>query len=178
MKHFYTFSLFLLTFTAFSQEGLTVRPSPLAIVSARYKDTYLKISYSQPQKHGREIFGKLVPFGQIWRTGANEGTEITVTRDIKINGTDLKAGTYSLFTVPNENSWTIIFNTDLGQWGAYTYNPKSDLLKFDTPTIHLTDVVFEPFTIMIDQKNEKAELSMAWDKTKITFPIQFLEPKP
>src|SRR5882757_6280278 len=83
---------------SFSQESDGPRLSPLALVTARYKDTYLKIVYSQPQKKGREVFGKLVPYGQVWRTGANEATEITVTRDIIINALPLKAGTYSLFT--------------------------------------------------------------------------------
>jgi len=81
-----------------AQTVLKPRTSPLAIVAARYKNTYLKITYSQPQKNGREIFGKLVPYDQVWRTGANEATEITITNDILINGTTLKAGTYSLFT--------------------------------------------------------------------------------
>ena len=178
MKHFYTLSLLFLSFNIFSQEALKPRPSPLAVVTARYKDTYLKITYSQPQKLGREIFGKLVAFDQVWRTGANEATEITITRDIKINGTLLKAGTYSLFTIPKEGSWTIIVNSDLGQWGSYNYLSTYDVLRFDVPVIPLTDVVYEPFTIWINQKNDKAELLMAWDKTKVSINIQFLEPKP
>ncbi|MEQ9413416.1 MAG: DUF2911 domain-containing protein, partial [Cyclobacteriaceae bacterium] len=92
------------------------RTSPLSITTSRYKDTYVKIVYSQPQKKGRAIFGKLVPYGKVWRTGANEATEITITGDILVDGKELKAGTYSIFTIPNENTWTVIFNTDLGLW--------------------------------------------------------------
>jgi hypothetical protein len=178
MKPLYITSLVLLSFAAFSQEAINPRPSPLAIASTRYKDTYLKITYSQPQKKRREIFGGLVPFEQVWRTGANEATEMTITRDIKINGMDLKAGTYTMFTIPREKTWIIIFNTDLGQWGAYNYNAKSDVLKFEIPLTPLTDVVYEAFTIWIDQKNDKADLMMAWDRTKVTMQLQFLEPKP
>ena len=168
----------LFSLTAFAQEAVKPRPSPLAIVSARYKDTYLKITYSQPSKRDREVFGQLVPFNQVWRTGANEATEMTITRDMKINGIDLKAGNYSIFTIPEKDKWTILLNSDLGLWGAYNYNTKMDVLKFDVPVVPLTDVVYESFTIIIDQKNDKADLLMAWDTTKVIIPIQFLEPKP
>ena len=168
----------LFSLTTFAQEAVKPRPSPLAIVSARYKDTYLKITYSQPSKRDREVFGQLVPFNQVWRTGANEATEMTITRDMKINGIDLKAGNYSIFTIPEKDKWTILLNSDLGLWGAYNYNTKMDVLKFDVPVVPLTDVVYESFTIIIDQKNDKADLLMAWDTTKVIIPIQFLEPKP
>lgn len=160
-----------------AQLAVQPRPSPLALATARFKDTYLKVVYSQPHKRGREIFGKTVPYGQVWRTGANEATEITVTQDVLINNQPLKAGTYSLYTIPNPDKWTIILNLDVGMWGSYNYNAKQDVLRFDVPVERLTETVFEPFTILIDQKTDKATLSLLWDKTKITFPIQFLEPK-
>ncbi len=150
----------------------------MAIVSNRYKDTYTKITYSQPHKHGRAIFGALVPYGQVWRTGANEATELTITKDIKINGLDLKAGTYSLFTIPGKESWTIILNSDLGQWGAYNYNSKLDVLRFDVPVVPVTEFVYEAFTILIDPKNSKADLVLAWDRTKVIIPLQFQDPTP
>lgn len=161
-----------------AQEAIKPRPSPLAIVSARYKDTYLKITYSQPHKRERSIFGSLVPYGQVWRTGANEATEITITRDILINNTPLKAGTYSLFTIPQKDSWTIIINSDLGLWGAYNYNEKMDVLRFNVPSQLLQGAVYEPFIIRIDQKNDKAEIILAWDSVQVSIPIQFNEPKP
>src|SRR5690349_21983689 len=112
-----------------AQEDLQHRPSPLAIAAGKYKDTYLKIVYSQPQKKGRENFGKLVPYEQVWRTGANEATEITISKDIFVAGQLLMAGTYALFTIPFADNWVIIFNRDLGQWGSYNYNDKSDVLR-------------------------------------------------
>ncbi|MBL7849050.1 MAG: DUF2911 domain-containing protein [Cyclobacteriaceae bacterium] len=161
-----------------AQDAVKPRPSPMAIVSNRYKDTYTKITYSQPHKHGRAIFGALVPYGQVWRTGANEATELTITKDIKINGLDLKAGTYSLFTIPGKESWTIILNSDLGQWGAYNYNSKLDVLRFDVPVVPVTEFVYEAFTILIDPKNSKADLVLAWDRTKVIIPLQFQDPTP
>lgn len=174
------FLLLLLLFTVVSeaQEAIKPRPSPVALVTARYKDTYLKITYSQPHKKGRSIFGNLVPYGQVWRTGANEATEITITRDILLNNTLLKAGTYSLFTIPEKDSWTIIINKDLGLWGSYNYNPRMDELRFTVPTHTIQGAVYEPFTILVDQRNNKAELILLWDTVRVVIPIQFNEPSP
>ena len=171
--------LFLLIPTLSSaQEAIKPRTSPFTMVNVRYKDTYLRITYSQPHKRERLIFGGLVPYGQVWRTGANEATEITITRDILINNTPLKAGTYSLFTIPEKDSWTIIINSDLGLWGAYNYNVKMDVLRFSVPSQILQGAVYEPFTISIDQKNDKAEIILAWDSVQVRIPVQFNEPKP
>jgi hypothetical protein len=174
--HFVSF-LILSAQVSLAQVAIKPRPSPLAIASARYKDTYLKITYSQPHKRERAVFGELVPYGQVWRTGANEATEITVTKDIILNNTLLKAGTYAIFTIPEKDYWTIIINSDLGMWGAYNYNPKTDVLRFNVPVQILQGAVYEPFTIEIVQKNEKAEILLMWDSAQVRIPIQFNEPK-
>jgi hypothetical protein len=160
--------------TAQAQEW--TRSSPLALATVRYKDTYVKITYSRPQKRGRQIFGKLVPYGEVWRTGANEATEITTTRELIINGKLLPAGTYSLFTIPHPSYWTIIINKDLGLWGAYNYNPAADVFRFDV-SVQQTDAPVEAFTIEFDQKANTAVLSLMWDDIKVNIPIQFIEPK-
>jgi Protein of unknown function (DUF2911) len=162
---------------AHSQESIPPRPSPLAIVICRYKDSYLKITYSQPHKRGRDIFGTLVPFGEVWRTGANEATEITLSKDIFINGQLLAAGTYSLFTIPEKEKWTVVLNKDLGLWGSYNYNSKMDVLRFEAP-VQSAAVIYEPFTIQINQRNNKADIELLWDRIKVSFPIDFIEPKP
>lgn len=162
---------------ALSQEVPVTRPSPTALTTVRYKDTYVKITYCQPKKRGRQIFGGLVPYGQVWRTGANEATEITLTKDIFINGTLLSAGTYSLFTIPEKDSWTIIINKELGLWGAYNYNSKMDVMRFVVPVQAISDEVFESFTIKFEQRNNMADLLLLWDKNKISIPFQFIEPK-
>jgi hypothetical protein len=153
------------------------RSSPLSITTSRYKDTYVKIVYSQPSKKGREVFGKLVPYGEVWRTGANEATEITITTNVLLDNKEIKAGTYSLFTIPNKESWTIILNADLGLWGSYNYNPKRDVARFEVPVTN-KDNVTETFTIGIDPRNEKADIFFMWDKIKVALPVQYFEPKP
>ncbi len=156
-----------------AQDALKPRPSPLDMVTLNHEGNYIKITYGRPHKRGRKIFGDLVPFGQVWRTGANEATEITLNKDMKIDGKRMKAGTYTIFSIPGPDEWTIIFNSDLGQWGAYNYNPDKDVLRFTVPVQH-TDVVYEPFTINLELKDNKADLIMIWDQTKVAFPIEFL----
>jgi hypothetical protein len=173
-RFFFNLLLFsALTTSTLAQEPVQPRPSPLAVTAIRYKDAYLKITYSQPQKRGREIFGKLLPYGEVWRTGANEATELLTTKNIQINGTLLKAGVYSLFTIPQKDKWTIIINSEVGLWGAYNYNSKLDVMRFDIP-ITPTDVVYESFTIELNHRNEMADLLLYWDKIKISIPIKFI----
>ena len=154
------------------------RISPLAITFARYKDSYLKVIYSQPAKKKREIFGNLIPYGQVWRTGDNEATEITLTRDVVIQGKNIAAGTYSLFTIPNPNEWTIILNKEVGLWGTYNYTPKSDVERWTVPVKKMEGKSAEWFTIQLDSKNNIADLNICWDDICVTLPIQFNEPKP
>ncbi|HEX8061343.1 MAG TPA: DUF2911 domain-containing protein [Cyclobacteriaceae bacterium] len=178
-RHFLLFLLIVVSSSVFAQEAVPPRPSPLAIASCKYKDSYLKITYGQPHKRGREVFGKLVPYGQVWRFGANEATELTITREVFINSQFLPAGTYSVFAIPNREKWTIIFSKDVGLWGAYNYNPANDVMHVDVATRILEgDLVYEPFTIAIDQKNNKADVVVTWDKTTLSFAVDFIEPKP
>jgi hypothetical protein len=156
-----------------AQEALKPRPSPLEMVTMKYEDTYIKITYCRPHKRGRNIFGDLLPYGEVWRTGANEATEITVTGAIKLGGQQIRPGTYTLFTIPNKQEWTVILNSELGQWGAYNYNSNLDVVRFEAP-VSTTEEVYEPFTIEFEQKAQSAELVMMWDRTKVTIPIEFL----
>lgn len=167
-------SVLLISPALHAQELLKRRPSPLAIASVRYKDHYVKITYSQPQRHNRKIFGELVPFGKVWRTGANEATEITTTQDILFGPEVLNAGTYSVFTIPEKDQWTIIINADVGLWGAYNYNAEKDIRRFVVP-VQDTDEAYEAFTIRFDQQNELANLLMIWDRTKVSIPIEFIK---
>lgn len=176
VQHFFLQGLlfFLVATTAtLAQDVVNARPSPLALTAVRYKDAYVKITYGQPQKRGREIFGKLVPYDQVWRTGANEATELTVTKNMQINGTLLKAGTYSVFTIPQKDKWTVIINSEVGLWGAYNYNSKLDVMRFDVP-VAIADMVYESFTLEFNHRNELADLLLFWDKTKISIPFKFI----
>ncbi len=167
-----TLSVFLLTIShlTFSQEAVEPRPSPMAIAVTQQGGTYVKIVYSRPHKRGREIFGsELAPYGKVWRLGANEATEITTTKNIKVAGKTLKAGTYSMFAIPEKDEWIIIFNSGLGQWGAYDYDASQDVLRIEVP-VQQAEEVYEPFTIAFNE--EGTELTMVWDQTKVVLPVK------
>ncbi len=156
----------------FAQDALKPKPSPLGMATFKQDDAYIKITYSQPHLRDREAFGnaKLIPYGKVWRTGANEATEITTTKDIMLGGKKLSAGTYSIFTIPNEDEWTVIINSELGQWGAYNYNEESDVIRFTVP-VAKNDVKYEPFTIKFDQADDKVSLNMMWDDVMVSIPV-------
>ncbi|ACY47277.1 DUF2911 domain-containing protein [Rhodothermus marinus] len=144
--------------------------SPLALAATWIDSTYMKIVYGSPRKRGREIFGALVPYGEVWRTGANEATEITTTGDLIFGGHHLPAGTYSLYTIPYPDRWTIIVNRALGQWGAFNYNPELDLFRFDVPT-RRTDKLYEGFTITFEEEDGQTYLYLRWDRTEVRIPV-------
>ncbi len=132
----------------------------------------VRVTYSRPKKNGREIFGKLIPYGKVWRTGANEAAEIKFYEDIDFGGKNVKAGTYSLFTIPGEKEWTIILNTDLDYWGAYSYKDANDILRLTAPATALNAAV-ENFTIQFESKGEnQGAMKLAWDKTMIEVPLK------
>lgn len=150
------------------------RKSPMSVATLKSGKTYIKVVYSQPFKNEREVFGSLVPYGKVWRTGANEATEITITQKIKIGGKTLAPGTYSIFSIPQADKWTIILSKDLGLWGEYEYDSKCDQLRFDV-AVTKVDQSWEAFTIKIDKEGSGAKMSMVWDKTSVEIPIDLLK---
>lgn len=125
------------------------------------------LSYSRPSMNGRKIFGELVPYNEVWRTGANTNTTLTFEGDVSLNGHKLAAGTYALFTIPNKSEWTVIISKNTKQWGAYTYNQAEDALRFNVKPQTLNTAV-ETFTISFDNVTPtSAVLSLAWEKTAI-----------
>ena len=150
------------------------RPSPLAMSQLTLDDgTYLNVHYGSPRMRGRDIFGGLVPYGEVWRLGANEATEITVTKKVRFGGKELPAGTYSLFAIPAKDKWTVIVNKNLGQWGAFSYADDADQLRIEVP-VQVPTEAYEAFTINL-KKNEgekNGRLEMVWDKTQVTIPIE------
>ena len=114
----------------------------------------VRITYSRPAKKGREVFGKLIPYNEVWRAGANESTEIKFYKDVMIQGKSIKAGTYSLFAIPTASEWTLILNRDLDYWGAYSYNKANDVLRVTVP-VKKSESLIENFSIQLTKGNEK-----------------------
>jgi hypothetical protein len=165
MKKLTFLLLSMIGIVAFSCAQKTV-PSPP--VTAEGKN--VKVAYGQPSKKDRVIFGKLVPYGQVWRAGANNATEITFAADGTFGGQAVKAGTYTLFAIPTETEWTIILNSTLKQWGSYEYEKikDKDVLKVKVPSSKLDGVV-EKLTFRFIEGN----MIIEWDKTQVSVPISF-----
>jgi len=135
----------------------------------------IRVTYSRPFKKGRVIFGGLVPYAAVWRTGANEATVFATNTDLKFSTGVLKAGTYSLWTIPDRESWKVIFNSESGQWGINfngeaNRDPKNDVLTVEVPVVN-QDKEFEQFTISIEKHGEEMEMIFLWDKTLVAVPF-------
>lgn len=136
----------------------------------------IDIFYSSPAKKGREIFGNLVPYDSLWRTGANEATVFATNQDLLIDGKVLKAGKYSLWTIPREQFWTVIFNKETGQWGIdYSglpnRNPQKDALAAQATSV-VQDKEIEKFTIFVEKADDDYQLVFMWDKTVVSLPLR------
>ncbi len=155
----------------------TKKHSPQRTASYTKNGLEVVVNYSSPFKKGRQIFGELVPYGEVWRTGANEPTVFTTKTDIKIIDKNLPAGTYSLWTIPYEQSWKVIFNSDVPDWGVTlssggketTRSPSFDVVNVDVATEVLSNSA-ESFTISFENDTQ-LYLTLAWELTKISVPI-------
>ncbi len=150
-------------------KAVEARPSPMAVATMKKGDAYVKVVYSQPHLKNRKMIGEKEPYGKVWRLGANEATEITLTEDITIGDTQLEAGTYSMFAIPEEGNWTIVFNSGLGQWGAYSYDESKDVARVEVP-VKKAEKTFEAFTIWFSA--DGSSMNMAWGDTQVNVPIQ------
>ncbi len=135
-------------------------------------EAIVKVYYSRPFKKNREVFGKLISYGKVWRVGANEAAEIKFFKDVKIGEETLKAGTYSLFAIPEKGKWTIIFSSDLDYWGAYRYKEENDVLRAEAEVMENSSSL-ENFTIAFEKEGEGAVMYFGWDKTLAKLPIEF-----
>jgi len=141
--------------------------SPACTLKQRVGLTDIEIVYSRPGVKNRTIYGSIVPYGQVWRTGANQATKITFSTPVKLEGNDIPAGTYALFTIPGETEWTIIISKNAAQWGAFQYNQKDDLVRFKVVPVTLPQTI-ETFTIEFNHiRDESAVLDLVWEKTVV-----------
>ena len=129
-----------------------------------------RVIYSRPQKIGRVIFGELVEYGKVWRMGANEATEIDFYKDVKIGGKKIKKGRYTLYALVNPDKWTIILNSETDTWGAFKYDPKKDIGRFDVPVQKNTELV-EALAIQFEKDNKVFNMVVAWDDILVKLPI-------
>lgn len=163
--------IFIFTLSAIGQDIRTPRPSPNATVTQIVGVTEVSIDYSSPGVKGRKIWGGLVPYDEVWRTGANEVTSITFSDPVKVNGNDLPAGTYGIHTIPGELEWEIIFSKDTEVDGSSNYDSEKDALRIKVkPEEHH---FMERMTFMFtDVTDNSVNVNLIWDKLKVSFAIE------
>lgn len=184
MKKFITFSLIAVVVIVVLAVALffilrkqTKSHSPEEVATYADGDLKIDVFYNRPYKKGRVIFGELVPYDTTWRTGANEATTFESNKDLKFDGKTLPKGKYTLWTIPRKDTWTVIFNSQYGQWGVNfegqaNREPGKDILKIDVPSVTSTQT-FEQFTISFEKTGESAEMVLLWDTTIVAVPFTY-----
>ncbi|NWF89949.1 MAG: DUF2911 domain-containing protein [Ignavibacteriaceae bacterium] len=164
--------MFFLTAEYLAQDYLKkLRVSPKAEVMQVVGLTQINISYSRPGVKGRKIWGNLVPYNKVWRAGADEATKITFSKEVKIEGKKLAAGSYSFFVIPNKKEWTVIFNKVADQWGAFEYNEAEDVLrlKVKPKTAEFEEWLRYDINKMGDYS---ANICLHWEKLKMNLKLE------
>ncbi|MFD2823293.1 DUF2911 domain-containing protein [Lacinutrix iliipiscaria] len=162
---------------SYKNDGLfSKRLSPKKTVSFKVDDIELEVFYNRPSKREREVFGALVPYNQVWRTGANEATTFETNKTLKVGKDSLPAGKYTLWTVPNDTAWNVMFNSKQYSWGVDMEmkpmrEPEFDVVSISVPVRKLDSTV-EQFTIGFDNSTDNLSLTMAWDNTIIAVPLK------
>ena len=180
MKKIFLFHLIILQSVFISaQDKVQIRvtsASPAASFEQEVGSGKIKITYSRPLVRGRKIFGELVPFDKLWRTGASDCTVITTSEDISFGNNVLKAGSYSIFSIPSINEWTIIVNSDTTLHGETGYDEKKDIMRFKVP-LEKSPNFYETFTIELNDINSKGEafLKILWENTMVKIPVKSKE---
>lgn len=176
---FLLFTALLMSFSFLSNAqklpGLDVSPADISIFRPDGAKTtpVAKIVYGRPQKKGRTMIGGTEPWGKVWRTGANESTEIKLYRDVTFGDQKIKAGTYTLYTIPDQSAeWTIIFNSKLDTWGAFDYDQSKDVARIKVP-VTTTDNDVEAFTIVFEGKDGSGNMDLAWEKWMVKVPMKY-----
>jgi hypothetical protein len=172
-KSFLVAAVLCFTAPVFAQQFELPRLSPFAKVTQTVGLTDITVDYSSPGVRGRKIFGGLVPFGEVWRAGANTATKISFSKDVTINGTAVPAGEYALFVIPNKApaNWTVILNKETKQWGAFAYKKEMDFLRVDVKPVAIAQQERLSFGFP-DFNNDQATLAIDWEKTRVPVTIK------
>ncbi|WP_310992670.1 DUF2911 domain-containing protein [Aequorivita marina] len=148
-----------------------VSPMDLAIARPDNAAPLARVIYSRPQKRGRDIFGELVPYNKVWRTGANEATELTTYVPLMFGKTLLKPGTYTLYTIPREDEWTIIINSEINAWGAFSYKKEKDVARIKVPCEQAAAPI-ESLSMIFKTDENKTTLMIGWDDHYVEIPFR------
>jgi Protein of unknown function (DUF2911) len=166
-----TLSFLCVFFFSATAQLKTPAPSPTGKIIQTAGLTDITIEYSRPSAKGRKVFGGLVPFNELWRTGANASTKVTFSEDVVINDNALPKGTYALYTIPGEKEWTIIFHKNVEHWGIDGYKQEEDAFRTTVKAMK-SNIPVETFTMNVDNiKSASCELSIAWENIAVAIPV-------
>lgn len=180
MKKILAFSLVFTFVSLFSFESANAQDfkglddSPHDIVYFRTNKIAppsIKVLYGRPLKKGRDLFEEVIPYGQIWRVGANEATEVVFYKDVVFGDTEVNAGTYVLYAIPNEKEWTLILSSKTDVWGTYEYDQKYDVARVQAKVSRAEFI--EAFSIAFKEKGKQVNMILGWDTARVTAPIRF-----
>lgn len=175
MKKIILTAFLAVSVSAYSQWNIPAA-SPRQSVEQQFSMSKISLDYGRPAIKGRKVFGELVPFGQVWRAGANSATKITFEQSIDFGGKVVPAGTYGVFVIPQEKEWKIILNKDANQWGAYSYDERLNIIDITVPTQKLTEAQ-EVFEIALNPKDENnVDMVFKWDLTKVIVSLKTANP--
>lgn len=139
---------------------------------SRITTPLVKVVYGRPStKNDEKVFGDLVPYGEVWRTGYNEATEVKFYKNVQFGNTTVKAGTYVLYTIPQEKEWKVILSSQTDTWGAFQYNPDFNIAEITVPVSKAEDL--ETFSIAFKKRIDAVEMVLGWDVTRVKIPLQF-----
>lgn len=173
MKQLFFFLFILLGFSTGFAQIKTPQPSPMAKISQDLALGKVEIEYSRPSAKGRKVMGELVPFGEMWRTGANASTKVTFSDELKVAGNTVPKGSYALYTIPGEKEWEIILYKNTTFWGVpgKDFNESDVATRFKVPVMMAKDQV-ETFTINVNNlRNSGADVELSWENTKVSIPL-------
>jgi tetratricopeptide (TPR) repeat protein len=164
-------SLVLALLAADAQQIKTPAPSPVQTIKQDFGIANIELTYSRPGVRGRKVFGDLVPYGQLWRTGANAATRIKFADDVSFGGMAVKAGDYVLYTIPNQNEWEVVLNKGINNWGTDGYKQEEDVVRVKVKPMTM-NMAAETFTMQFaNVKPNSTDLQIMWDKTAVAIPI-------
>lgn len=172
--------IFFIAFSPFTFQTIQAQSfpnmdaSPMDLAMARPDNKSLplaRVIYSRPQKKGRDIFGGVVPYGEVWRTGANEATELDIYTPLKFGNTILKPGTYTLYTIPDQENWTIIINSDTNVWGAFSYKKEKDVARITVPCEQAAAPI-ESLSMIFKTDSKGTILMIGWDDHYVEIPFK------
>jgi hypothetical protein len=172
MKQLIIIALFLIGSATYAQGFTSPMASPRQTITQQFSISQVRVDYGRPSVRGRKIFGELVPYGKIWRLGANEATNITFQQPVKFGGKPVKKGSYAIFVTPEAQQWTVVLNYDAHAWGAYSYDPNENAIEFKVPVSQTKDLQ-EALEFSFESiSNDKMNLVIRWEYAKVEIPIE------